>query len=845
VHDFIADLRYALRMMGKSPGFAAIAVLSLGLGIGANTAIFSLIDAVMLKMLPVRDPQQLYVVARNAARPMVSWNYPDYEAMRQRNTGFSGLVAYDYGGPYGWSLASARGSAAAVAQGTMVSGNYFEVLGVQPALGRVLNREDDRAPGVGPYAVLSHDFWRRQFGMDTQVVGQKVRVNGYPVTIVGVAREGFTGAIVGTAPDFFVPLMMRTELTGRANWNNRNHWWLNVLGRLKPGASLKQLESELFVINQQQEAENRRTATDQRFVNKAEAIAILPGAQGYSQLRNRMSQPLIVLMIVVGAVLLIACGNVANLLLAKAAARQHEIGVRMALGASRGRLAKQLLTESLLLSVMGGVVGLVFAYFGAHMLLRFLPQGGWNVVTLDVSPDLRLLAFTIGLSCLTGILFGLAPVFQSVRGSLASSLREETGSTATRSRFYLRKGLVVMQVALSLLLLIGSGMFVRSLRNLNELQTGFHKDNLLLVDIDPSRNGYKGQRLRDYYENLRARVSALPGVKSVALAAITPLSGSRWNQHVSFPGYQPKEKERMVIDQNGVGPRFFETIGIPVVLGRDLRDEDNPAVVLEPDFGPPPAKPDPARLAGPRYVVINETVAKKYFADQNPIGKRLSISMTYEPESSFEIVGVVKDARYFGLRENTEGMIYQAVWRPGAQPKTLCVRTTGDAEAMLEAIRKEANALDSAVPVLRARTMEQQFETMIVQERLIALLSAFFGGLALLLAAMGLYGVVAHAVARRTREIAIRMALGAERGAVLWLVLRDALAMVLLGAAIAIPAAMVVTKFAEAFLYGISPRDPLTTIAAAILLLVIAGVASWLPARRASAVDPNVALRFE
>lgn len=617
------------------------------------------------------------------------------------------------------------------------------------------------------------------------------------------------------------------------------------MGRLKPGAPVAQLESELYVINQEQEAENRKTAADQRFVNKAEPVKLLEGAQGYSSLRNRMSQPLIVLMIVVGAVLLIACGNVANLLLAKAAARQHEIGVRLALGASQGRLAMQLLTESVLLSLCGGVAGLVFAYFGVKVLVVFMPQGGWNVVTLDVSPDVRLLAFTIGLSLLTGILFGLAPVVQSSRPALASALREETGSTATRSRFYLRRGLVVMQVALSLLLLIGAGMFVRSLRNLNQLEAGFHKENLLLVDIDPSRNGYKGQRLRDYYENLRARVAAVPGVRSVALGSITPLSGSRWNQNVSFPGYQPKEKERMVIDQNSVGPRFFETIGIPIVLGRDFRDDDNPSVTFDVPMGPPGEKRPAEVLAGPRYAIINETVAKKYFGGENPVGKRLSITEKYSAEESFEIVGVVKDARYFGLRENTEGMVYQAAWRSGAAPKTLCLRTRGDPAALLAAVRREAAALDSTVPVLRSRTMEQQVETTIVQERLIALLSAFFGGLALLLAAVGLYGVVAHGVTRRTREIAIRMALGAERGAVLWLVLRDALVMVTLGAAIAVPVAMGVTKFAAAFLYGVTPRDAVSMVGATLLLLGIAGLASWLPARRASSVDPNVALRFE
>lgn len=845
IENLRSDVVYAVRMMGKSRGLTAVAVVSLALGIGANTAIFSLVDAVLLKMLPVKDPQQLYMVAYDPKRTSISWNYPDYEAMRDHNKGFDGLIAYNIAGPYGWSLASAGGAPAQVVQGSLVSGNFFQVLGVEPAVGRLLNPEDDRVPGGSPHVVLSHNFWRRQFAMNPRIVGSTVRINGYPMTIAGVAREGFTGVTVGSSPDFFAPVMMRTELYGRGDWNNRNSWWLMVMGRLKPGVSKAQLEAELYTITQEQEAQERRTAADQRWVNMARPVVLLPGAQGYSFLRNSLSEPLIVLMVVVGAVLLIACANVANLLLAKAAARQHEIAVRLALGATRARLSRQLLTESVLLSLCGGLAGLVFAYIGVRVLIAFLPRGGWNEVTLEVSPDARLLAFLFGLSFLTGILFGLAPALQTGKASLASSLREETGSTATRSRFYLRKGLVVLQVALSLLLLIGAGMFLRSLRNLHQLQTGFHKDHLLLVDLDPRRNGYKGQQLRDYYERLADRVAAIPGIRSAALASITPLSGSRWNQQVSIPGYVRQENERMVVDQNAVGPRYFETIGIPIVLGRDFRPEDNPPFTFEPPTGPPTGKQPPEQRAGPRYAIINEWVAKKYFAGQNPIGRRLSLTETYDAEASFEIIGVVKDARYFGLRRDTEGMIYQTSWRSGARSSTLCVRTTGEPKAVLELIRREANLLDSTVPILRARTMEEQVDNNILQERFIALLSSFFGGVALLLAAVGLYGVVAHAVTRRTREIAIRMALGAERSSVLWLILKDAVVLVALGAAIAVPAALAVTKLASAFLYGITPRDPLSTIAATMLLMMIAAIASLVPARHATAVDPNVALRFE
>jgi predicted permease len=842
-----ADIRYALRMMRKSPGFSSIAILSLALGIGANTAIFTLVDAILLKMLPVKDPRQLYMVGIPNPRGGVGviWNYPDYAAFRDHNRGFSGLIAYTSSAPYGFTLQAPANQQTELAYGALVSGNYFEVLGVDPAAGRVLNPEDDRKPGAGPHIVLSHDFWLRRFRSDPRVIGVTVRINGYPFTIVGVSRSGFTGAEIGSAPDFFMPIMMRTEVTGNPNWNNRNNWWLSVMGRLKTGASIPQLESELYVISKQQEALDRRTALEQRFVNEARPIKLITGAQGYSFLRNRLSQPLLVLMTMVGLVLLIACANVANLLLARAAARRHEIAVRLAVGASRRRLAGQLLTESLLLGTLGGAVGLVFAYFGVRVLVQLIPQGGWNLIALDVTPDLRLLGFTIAVSLLTGFIFGLAPAIQSTRPAVVPALREETGSTEARGRFHLRKGLVVLQVALSLLLLIGASLFVRSLRNLRALEAGFYKDHLLFVTIDPSRNGYKGQRLRDYYERLGERAAALPGVRVATLANITPLAGSRWNDEVSFSHYQWKPQDRRYVDMNAVSPRFFEAMGIPVVLGRDFRPEDNPAYTPDPPALRRPGTRDPHETVGPRLAIINESVARKYFSDRSPIGERFSLSQNYRPDISFEIVGVVKDARYFGLRESAEPMIYVPVWRPGAGMRTLVVRTSGEPERMIEAIRREAHVIDNTVPVLRTRTMEQHIDNNVLQEKVIATLSTFFGLLALLLASLGLYGVMAHAVTRRTREIGIRMALGAARHSVLWLVLSDALVLVIAGAAVGIPTALAVSRFAATFLYGITPRDPVSAALATIVLLGVAAFASYLPARRATRVDPNVALRYE
>ncbi|MGH9672482.1 MAG: ABC transporter permease, partial [Bryobacteraceae bacterium] len=554
----------------------------------------------------------------------------------------------------------------------------------------------------------SHRFWQRRFNAGPGVVGSQVRVNGYPFSIVGVARSGFTGVEVGVEPDFFIPIAMRTEVTKNANWNNRNNWWLNVLGRLKPGAGAAQLETELLVINKNQEAENRRTAANPRFVNSAHPIKLLPGAQGYSRLRTRLEQPLIVLMSVVGVVLLIACANVANLLLARAAARRQEIALRLAVGSGRGRLIWQLLTESTLLGVLGGLAGLGLSYFGVQVLMSLMPQSGWTVVSLDVSPDLRLLGFTMAVSIVTGMIFGLAPALQATRPALVPALRQESGSTGSRAGYRLRKGLVVVQVALSLLLLIGAAMFVRSLRNLRGLDAGFRRDQILFVNIEPSRNGYRGQRLRDFYERLLERVSVIPGVHTATLATITPLGGSRWNQDVSVPGYARKAGDWNVVDQNAVSPRFFEQMGIPMVLGRDFRAEDNPAFTpTPPEIRKPGEPPTAEEKAGPRVAIVNESMVKKYYPGQNPSGMRFSYGDQYKTEESFEIVGVVKDAHYFGLREKKAPMIYQPVWRPGAGGRTLCIRTSSDSNRMLEAVRRVVHNLDASMPVLNSRTVEQ------------------------------------------------------------------------------------------------------------------------------------------
>jgi predicted permease len=832
-------------MIRKTPGTTAVAVISLALGIGANTAIFSIVDAMLLKLLPVKAPRELYLVATNPSRPSTTWNYPDYEAFRDNNSSFSALAAHNGGGtPMGMQLEGASNTE--LASVVAVSGNYFDVLGVDPAIGRVFNPEDDRASGAAPYVVLSYDYWQSRFNSDPAVIDRTLRLNGYPFTIVGVSRSGFRGVDVTSKPNMFIPIMMRSQVTGVpvTIWNTRHYWWIGTIGRLKPDANIAQAETELYAVYQSQEESERRTVKDARGVNRAQPIVLLPAARGYSFVRNRLERPLIILMIVVGLVLLIACANVANLMLARGASRSREMAVRLAVGAKRSQLTSQFLVESIVISLAGGIVGLAFSFLGVRALLEYLPQTGFGRATLNVMPDLRLLGFTFGVSVLTGVLYGIAPALKSTKVDFVHALKDDSPGAAGPSRLTLSNALVVIQVALSFVLLIGTGLFVRSLGKLRDIETGFRADNTMVATVDPGRNGYKGQQLRDFYERLRPNLETLPGVQSVSLAAITPLSGSRWNGDVAIEGYQWKEDEKKYVDMNSVGPRYFETVGIPIVLGRDFRDEDNPPYSLDPperisNSGPPPEPP------GPRVVIINEALATRFFEGRNPIGVRVCADQVYKPDRAFEIIGVVKDAHYFGLREALEPMLYFPVWRPDARSRDICIRTSSSATQLASSISQQVTSIDPGVPVLAVRTMNQQIDNDILVDRLIATLSSFFGILALLLAAVGLYGVISYGVTRRTREIGIRMALGAQRSSVLWLVMRRAAALVLIGGLIGIPAALFATRLVKALLYGIGAQDPVAVVLATLALVAVAALASFLPARRATKVDPMVALRYE
>ncbi len=834
-------------MVRKTPGASSVAVLSLALGIGANTAIFSLVNAVLMKMLPVKAPQQLFLIGTRGKRLNMSWNYPDYRAMSDHNTVFDGLAAYSLGlQAIGVQSDNGAGQATELAYGTQVSGNYFNVLGVSPAAGRLFSAAEDRAPDAAPYAILSYDYWQRRFAGNPDAIGRKLLLNGYPFTVIGVAARGFAGTDVAFKPDLFVPIMMRSALlhVPFTMWNGRHMWWMGAIGRLRSGASLKKAEGELYSICKDQEAAERRTVSEARLANKAQQIALVPAGHGYSFIGDELRKPLLVLFAVVALVLLIACANVANLMLARGAAREREIAVRLAVGASRWRITSELFAESVFIAALGGIGGVLISLVGVRVLMRFAPHPGYAPVSIDAPVDWRVLAFTMAVSILCGVLFGIAPALRSSRPDLLPALKEDVPGSTGASRLTLRRALVVAQVALSLLLLVGAGLFIRTLGNLRALDPGFAPEQVVVAEVDPTRFGYKGQRTRDFYEALAARAARLPGVRSASLTRIAPLSNSMWNGSVAVEGYTWKPEEKKYVYFDAVGPGYFATIGTPVILGREFDERDNPITTLEmPDrFVPGQERPE---APGPRTAIVNEAFARHFFGGRNPLGMHVALDEQYRAEKLYEIAGVVKDARYFNVRDKVEPMIFVPIWRQSAGSCSLVLRTSTGTAGIAAALRREIGALDPVIPLLNLRTLQNNLDQNILAERLIATLSGFFGALGLLISAVGLYGVISYAVTRRTREIGIRVALGARRGAVLWLVFRDALIMVAIGAVFGIAGSFAATRLVKAFLYGVGAQDVGNLFIAALILAAAAMIACLVPARRATKVDPMVALRYE
>ncbi len=787
--------------------FTFVAATSLAFGIGANTAIFSLINQVLLQPLPVHDPEQLVLLSRhgmvygsNTGSNAIS--YPMYQDIRDHNQIFSGMFCRK-----GLAMSiTAEGKTERV-QGELVSGNFFNLLGLGAALGRVFTASDDLYQGAHPYIVISYGYWQSRFAGRRDVLGRKLVVDGTPMTIIGVSQEGFDSVDPGFSPQVRVPMMMQPAVfpwPSYGLWNRRGHW-VNAFGRLKPGVTLQQAKAALQPFyHQRLEMETHDAAfakattyTRQKFLQGW--LDVLAASKGRDVLRQKLEKPLLVLMGVVGLVLLIACANVANLLIARAAARQKEMAVRLSLGASRGQVIGQLITESLLLSVTGGAAGLALAVWLDRALVAFIPAGD-APVAISTTPDWNVLAFTSLVTILTGVIFGLAPALQATRPDLAGTLKDQAGSVVSGGSIAIRKTLVIGQVALSLLLLIGAGLFIRSLQNLRDLDPGFRLENLLAFTVDPHLNGYPDKRTMHFYRQLREGKDALPGVQSASLAVVPILADNEWDSSVTVEGYQRKQGEDIGPHMNYIAPDYFKTLGIPVVLGRDFNERDEPKAS--------------------KVAVVNQKFVKRFFGSGNPIGRRLGMGMNPGTKTDITIVGVVGDTKYESLRQDAPIELYLPYTQINfATGMTAYVRTTQPSSAGFTALRGLVHNLDSNLPIYGVRSLVEQADRSLVTERLVASLASAFGILATLLAAIGLYGVMAYTVTRRTREIGIRMALGARRGDVAWLVMREVLLLLAIGLLIGIPAALGLSRLVQAQLYGIQPADATT------MVMAVAGIA--------------------
>ena len=811
------ELTFAIRSLIKRPSFALMVVATLALGIGANTAIFSLLHALVLRSLPVADPERLVVLTRNN----ISMPYPLFVHFEQHGTTLAGLI--------GFRTSAFRYTSAEKTEritGALVSGSYFDVLGVRPQLGTLIGKADDvildGGGARGPVAVLSHGFWMRQYGGQPGVIGSTIILNARPFTIVGVTQPGFEGTEVGESPQVFVAMAMQPTIMpgmGLTALKQPRNQWMRMIGRLKPGVDVRQAEAELTSLLQAYNEEILRDSAVQKFDPgyrrnlMAQRITLLPGHGGISGLRQRYAQPLLVVMSVMGLVLLIACANIANLTLSRAAARRQEIAIRLGLGASRARLIGQLLTESALLAGAGAIAGLFLARVGRDLLLTYIPAQQ----TLTASLDRTVLLFTLAVSAGAALLFGLLPALQSTKVDVAPVLRD--GGAGKSARVPFRKGLVIFQVAVSLVVVIGAALFLRSLHALLSIDTGFARQNILVASIDIAPG-----RAMDTYRRLLEEVRRLPGVVAAGAADAGPLgTGTGWNIYI--PGYVPKANEPRSSPWVGfISTDYFKTMMVPVLVGRDFDDRD---------------------LAdkAPMKMIVNETFARHYFGTDNPVGRMVGLD-----RSTFdvEIVGVVKDTKYTGLREEPIRMVYVPN-RPGPWGATfaLHVRTAGDPMALAATVRQKVTELDPNAPVFNIRTAEEEIGRSLLRERLVATITALFGGLALALAAIGLYGVLSYAVARRTREFGIRIAVGAESSRIVTLVMREAAWVLGAGIAAGLAAAWALSRVVGTLLYGVEPSDP-ASIAAAVLVLAGAGtLAAWIPARRASHVDPIRALRYE
>ena len=860
LETIVQDLRYGLRQLGRNPGFTAVAVITLALGIGANTAIFSLIDAVMLQSLPVRKPSQLVVLRWSAHKwPQVSESssfgdceggsknnpsgcslpFPFFEQVRSQKDIFSEAAAF--AGPA--ELVLTGNGAARMVRGEMVSGDYFSTLGVGAAAGRTLGLDDDKV-SASPAIVLGYKFWQSAFGGDRSVIGRTVTLNATLATIVGVADPSFTSFTPGGDQDVFLPLSLLPSLN--VEWGNHsrslNNWWLVVVARLKAGISREKAGAEVGVLCRNivlhGDKPPYKASDDPR-------ITLLPAQSGLSGRRAEIRMPLYILMGIVSFILLIACANVAGLLLSRAAARQKEMAVRLSVGADRQRIVRQLLTESLLLSISGGALGVLFAVRGVHWLTTLISKSLGRFTYL-IEPDWNVMAFTVAISAFTGIAFGLAPALRTTRVDLTPALKEGSSilpGAGAGSPSYLGNALVVAQVVLSMIVLVGAGLMVRTLENLHNVDPGFDTKNVLLFGIDPTLEKYTDVRIEGLYRGLREQFSALPGVISASYSFPALLTGSLSQTTVHVEGRQ--SKEGVPVDELRAGPGFFETMGIPLVTGRTFTAADfkqaAEAAAFEKKARESAQAQNPVQRAaagsppGPTMpVVVNRLFAQEYLTGQNPLGKRLG--------KSWQIVGVMGDIKYNSLRREIQPTVYVPKTGGGAEFE---LRTASNPETLIPEVRKVVEQADKKLPLASIRTQKESIEKQLAAERVIAQLASFFGVLALVLACGGVYGLLSYEVARRTREIGIRMALGAEKRDVLRMVVGHGVKLALIGVLVGIAGALALTRFLASLLYGVKPTDPLTFAAVSLILIAVALLACYIPARRASKVDPMVALRYE
>lgn len=818
MENLFQDIRYGIRVLLKNPSFTAVAVLSLVFGIGANTAIFSLIDKMLLQPLPVERPEQLVILSPNNQFGINNvFNYPLYKDYRDQNEVFEDLIAYS---EIPLSL-SGEGQPERV-YGLIVTGNYFSTLGAKPSVGRAFLPEEDQTPGSHPVAVVSHRLWQRRFGGDPNLAGKTINLNGYGFTVIGIAPAEFSGTTRGFTPDIYVPMMMLAQATGRQGLEpltSRGYNWLSVMGRLKPGVGREQAQASMRTLASQiKQVYPMNTITE---------LNLLDASRGDTSLVRDLSTPLYLLMIVVGLVLLIACANVANLLLARAAVRHKEIAIRLAVGASRGRLVRQLLTESVLLSTLGGMGGLILALWISSFWVKFTPPTNLAPIELKGGIDLRVLAFSFLLMLLTGLIFGLVPALYSSKPDIAKALNnQKIAFNKSKRRLTTGNFLVIAQVALSLAVLISAGLCVRSLRNLQIIDAGFESSKVLAMTFNLRLNGYNKDQGQQFYNQVIERVGTLPAVETVSLAQVVPLGGNGPRHTVKLEGYEPQANEAISIDFNVVSPEYFQTLGIPLMRGRDFSPQDTPEA--------------------PKVVVINQAMIDRYWPGLVPVGKHIRLpASSGNPEQTLEIIGVVQNSKYRSLTEEAQPIMYLPLTQNHRSEMALHVRCATDPKELLAAVRREVNSLDPNLPVFDIKTFNEQKTRALYTARLAAMLLSAFSILALFMAAVGVYGVMAYTVSRRTHEIGIRMALGAQQGAILKLMMGEGTVMVAIGLLLGIAMAIAATRFFSSFLYGIAATDLWTIILASLLLTGATLLASFVPSRRATRIDPLIAIKYE